>query len=455
MPVQATVAGPEIRLAWGGRSPMALGVAEQMARLTGSWRKAAGRGIAAGVCGGALIMTAACSGGGGSAGGKAGSVQAAAAVAAPVVQITPAAGARAVRPNIPIRVRALQGHLVHVVVRARGRAVAGQVNAKSTEWTSRWALTPGASYIVQATAGNSAGKTVTTMAKFRTLRPAKTITASLDWLLAGNQGHLYGVGLPIILNFSEPVQHKAAVEKALQVTAQHPVPGAWHWITDEQVVYRVDGYWPPHQTVTLHAHLAGVRAAAGVYGTKNLTYRFKIGAARISNVNIATHHMTVRIDGKLKRSVGISGGDESALVYTTPSGTALTMDKEQLVIMTNPNVKKGQPGWYREPVPLAVRLTNSGIYLHETPGDEWCIGVANCSHGCVRQSPAEALWFYNTSQLADVVHIKGTDRKMAFDDGWTFYQMPWKQWKKGSVVNYATYPTYPASHHRHDKRVLS
>jgi lipoprotein-anchoring transpeptidase ErfK/SrfK len=435
---------------------MVLGVAEQMARLAGSWRTVAGRGILAGVCGGALIMTAACSGGGaGGAAGQAGSGQAAAAVAAPVVQITPAAGARAVRPNIPIRVKALQGHLVHVVVRARGRAVAGLVNAQSTEWTSRWALTPGASYVVQATAGNSAGKTVTTMSKFRTLRPARTFSASLDWLLAANQGQRYGVGLPIILNFSEPVVHKAAVQKALQVTAQRPVPGAWHWITDEQIVYRVDGYWPPHQTVTLHAHLAGVRVAAGVYGTKNLTYRFKIGAARISNVNIATHHMTVRIDGKLKRSVGVSGGDESALVYTTPSGTALTMDKQRLVIMTNPNVKKGQPGWYREPVPLAVRLTNSGIYLHETPGAEWCIGVSNCSHGCVRQSPAEALWFYDTSQLADVVHIKGTDRKMAFDDGWTFYQMPWKQWKKGSVVDYASYPTYPAGHHRHDLRVLS
>jgi lipoprotein-anchoring transpeptidase ErfK/SrfK len=416
-----------------------------MARQAGNWATMAGRFALAGICGAVLIMTAACSGGASPGSAARTKAHAQVVVAAPVVKITPAAGARRVRPDVPIRVEALEGRLVSVVVRAHGRTVAGQVNSESTEWKSRWALTPGASYVVQATAGNSAGKTVTTMSKFRTLRPASTFTTSLDWLLAANQGQRYGVGLPIILNFSAPVVHKAAVEKALQVTAQRPVPGAWHWITDEQIVYRADGYWPPHQTVTLHAHLAGVRAAAGVYGTKNLTYRFKIGAARISNVNIATHHMTVRIDGKLKRSVGVSGGNESALVYTTPSGTALTMDKNRLVIMTNPNVKKGQPGWYREPVPLAVRLTNSGIYLHETPGEEWCIGVANCSHGCVRQSPAEALWFYNTSQLADVVHIKGTDRKMAFDDGWTFYQMKWKQWSKGAHVNYASYPTYSPS----------
>jgi lipoprotein-anchoring transpeptidase ErfK/SrfK len=316
------------------------------------------------------------------------------------------------------------------------------MNPQATQWMSRWALAPGAKYVVRATAGNSAGKTVTAMSRFQTLQAASTFSASLDWTLAANQGHSYGVGLPIIVNFSQPVQNKAAVQKALVVTAQDPVPGAWRWITDEQVVYRADGYWPPHQVVTLHAHLAGVRAAAGVYGTKNLTYKFRIGVARISSVNVRTHHMIVRIDGAVARSYGISAGDGTAVFYTTPSGTALTMDKARLVIMTNPNVPKGAPGWYREPVPLAVRLTNSGIYLHETPGAEWCIGVQNCSHGCIRQSPGDALWFYNTNQTADVVHVMGTNRKMTFGDGWTFYQMPWRQWAKGSTINYASYSVY-------------
>ncbi len=417
-----------------------------MASLAGTWRTTASRGALAGLCSVAIMVAAGCSsgdaGGKAGAGDKAGSRHVRHAVAAPAVQITPATGASGVHPNAPIRVLALSGRLVNVTVRAGGRGVAGQMNHQATEWVSRWALTPGASYVVQATAGNSAGKTVTAMSRFRTLRPSTTFSASLDWTLAANQGRRYGVGLPIILNFSQPVQNKAAVQKALVVTAQYPVPGTWRWITDEQIVYRADGYWPPHQTVTLHAHLAGVRAARGVYGTKSLTYKFRIGVARISSVNVRTHHMIVRVDGKVTRSYGISAGDGSSLVYTTPSGTALTMDKALMVIMTNPNVPKGAPGWYREPVPLAVRLTNSGIYLHETPGAEWCIGVANCSHGCIRQSPAEAQWFYNTNQTADVVHVTGTTRKMAFGDGWTFYQMPWKQWAKGGAINYASYPTY-------------
>jgi lipoprotein-anchoring transpeptidase ErfK/SrfK len=363
-------------------------------------------------------------------------------VAAPAITITPASGARGVRPDAPVRVLAQSGRLIGVAVRAGGQDVAGQLNRKATEWVSRWALTPGAAYVVQATAENSAGKTVTAMSRFRTLLPGMTFTASLDWILAANQGSSYGVGLPIILDFSQPVQNKAAVQKALVVTAQDPVPGAWRWITDQQIVYRADGFWPPHQTVTLQAHLVGVPAAAGVYGTKNLTYKFRIGASQISTVNVRTHRMIVRIDGKVARSYGISAGVGTSVVYTTPSGTAVTMDKARMVIMTNPNVPQGAPGWYREPVPLAVRLTNSGIYVHETPGAEWCLGVTNCSHGCVRQPVAEALWFYNHNQLADVVHIMGTNRKMIFGDGWTFYQMPWKQWAKGSSVNYATYASY-------------
>jgi hypothetical protein len=44
--------------------------------------------------------------------------------------------------------------------------------------------------------------------------------------------------------------------------------------------------------------------------------------------------------------------------------------------------------------------------------------------------------------MGDVVHVTGTDRKMVFGDGWTFYQMPWKQWAKAAAINYAGYAVY-------------
>jgi lipoprotein-anchoring transpeptidase ErfK/SrfK len=360
--------------------------------------------------------------------GSGGSGTAAPPLPPPGITISPVAGARNVRPDLPVHVNAVNGRIIAVSVSAGGQDVAGQRDFEADQWTTDWALNPSTAYVVRATVANMAGQTVTETTKFQTLRPAETASASLDWILAANQGQSYGVGLPLILDFSRPVSNEAAVDQALQVTAQKPVAGAWRWITDQEAVYRTESFWPAHQTVTLQAHLAGVETSPGVYGTADQTYAFRIGAARITTVNVASHQLSMSVDGRVVRRYGISAGDASAWVYTTPSGTAVTMDKARMVIMTNPDVPQGAPGWYSEPVPLAVRITDSGIYLHQTPGAEWCLGVENCSHGCIRQSAYDAEWFYDTNQTADVVRVEGTDRPMSWDDGWTFYQMPWKQW---------------------------
>src|SRR5215475_11945477 len=136
----------------------------------------AGAGAVAGVV---VILATGCSSGG-ARGGNAGPRHTQGPVAAPVLKITPATGARHVRPDSPVRVLALEGRLINVSVRAGARDVPGQVNPQGTEWMSRWALAPGAAYVVQATAGNSAGKTVTAMSRFQTLRPGKTFSAWLD-----------------------------------------------------------------------------------------------------------------------------------------------------------------------------------------------------------------------------------------------------------------------------------
>src|SRR5215467_3443802 len=132
-----------------------------MASLAGGWRTMSRRVAVAALCSLAVIAAAGCTGGGGGTGNKAGSHHGQGPVAVPVIRITPATGAKGVHPNLPIRVLAVSGRLINVTVRAGGRDVAGQMNSHATEWMSRWALAPGAAYVVQATAGNSAGKTVT------------------------------------------------------------------------------------------------------------------------------------------------------------------------------------------------------------------------------------------------------------------------------------------------------
>ncbi|GAA2445695.1 Ig-like domain-containing protein [Actinomadura vinacea] len=351
------------------------------------------------------------------------------------VTISPANGAAKARPDRGVVVRASNGTLGSVSVRAGGRDVAGSFNAARTEWRSRWTLAPATSYAVTATAKSPAGKTAQAGSTFRTLKPARTVATSLDWILEGNQRKTYGVGTPIILNFDRPVLNKKLVEKALEVRAEKPVEGAWRWVGDRQVIYRTRTYWPAHQKVTVTAHMAGVRAAKGVYGLRDFTRTFTIGAARISRVDLKKHRMVVSIDGRKARTVPISAGNGTTLEYTTTSGVHLTMEKGNPVRMIAPGRKKGDPGYYDEMINWAVRISNSGEYLHQSMGEYGCLGKANCSHGCVRQHPRDATWFYRTVQPGDVVTITGSRRKLEWNNGWSFWQLPWASWRKGSALN--------------------
>src|SRR5690242_1701667 len=115
-----------------------------MASMAGAWRTIAARGAAAAVCGVTVFVAASCGGNGSTSGNKPASGNSHSPVAAPVVTITPATGARHVRPDLPIRILAQDGHLTDVTVRTAGRDVAGRMNPEANQWMSRWALTPGA-----------------------------------------------------------------------------------------------------------------------------------------------------------------------------------------------------------------------------------------------------------------------------------------------------------------------
>jgi lipoprotein-anchoring transpeptidase ErfK/SrfK len=382
--------------------------------------------------GAAIITSAGCGGGGSSAGGNTKKGEAAPAR----VDITPTNGTAGIRPEEPVVVRATGGRLADVVLDSGGRRISGEFNPDHTRWQSRWTLEPGAVINVRASADNPDGRRVTAMSRFATEKPGGTFKVSQDEVLESRKGDTYGVGLPLILNFDQPVRDRAAVEKSLQVIAEKPVLGAWHWFDDKQVVYRAKTYWPAHQKITLIAHLAGVKGAKGMYGAKDLVRSYRIGASHISYLDIARHQMLVEHDGKTVRHVPISAGMGGSAEYTTTSGIHLNMEKDEDVVMTSPGRGPGDAGYYSELIHYAVRVSSAGEYLHQTPGDEGCLGVSNCSHGCIRQPAEDAIWYYKQSQPGDPVDITGTDRQVEPDNGWSYYQMPWDKWVKGSALHH-------------------
>lgn len=381
----------------------------------------------------AFITSAGCGGSGGSAEPEAARKGR---FAAAHLIITPANGTAGVRPDDPVVVRATGGRLAEVVVLSGGRRISGEYNRDRTQWRSRWTLQPGATIDVQASADNPDGRRATAASSFATEKVTGTFTASQDEILESRKGQTYGVGLPLILNFDKPVHDRAAVERSLQVIAEKPVVGAWHWFDDKQVVYRAKSYWPAYQKITLIAHLSGVNGGKGVYGAKDLVRSYQIGRSQIAYLDIANHKMRVEWDGRTVRHVPISAGMGGSKEYTTTSGIHLNMEKDEDVVMTSPGRGPGDPGYYSELIHYAVRVSSAGEYLHQTPGDEGCLGHSNCSHGCIRQPAADAIWYYKHSQPGDPVDITGTDRQVDPDNGWSFYQMPWSKWLKGSALHH-------------------
>jgi lipoprotein-anchoring transpeptidase ErfK/SrfK len=348
------------------------------------------------------------------------------------VRIVPVNGNGKARPDQGITVAASGGKLDQVTAVQGGRPVPGGFNADHTQWKSTWTLKPGAAYSVNATAKNAHGKAASATSQFTARKATATFSISDVTPMPGEK---VGVGMPIIVLFDRAIANRAYVEKALEVKSDKGDLGAWHWVSDQEVVFRTEKYWQPHQNVTFTAHLAGVRGLRGVYGTTDVTKSFEIGASNVTVANAKTHYMQVNHDGVVKK-FPISTGMGTTQEYTTTSGIHLTKEKAPMVHMVSPGRKPGDPGYYAEDIPLAVRISDRGEYVHQSPGEYYALGHRNISHGCVRTSPTGARWFYTIAQRGDVVDVTGTDRKLEPGNGWTFWTQSWTTWLKGSALQH-------------------
>ncbi|WP_113701155.1 L,D-transpeptidase [Nonomuraea lactucae] len=391
--------------------------------ITSRWRKpTAGLALLTAAC-----LVASCSGGDPVPGGSgAPDATTSATPQAPTIAISPAQGSSQVSPEKKIVVTASGGTLDEVTVEGGDEEVTGKYNADKTRWVSQGRLKPSTAYKVTAKSG------VTTAAgAFTTLKPERELRV-VD-VTPNRKGEKLGVGAPIIVTFNQPVTEKADVERTLRVKAEKRATGAWRWINDTVVIYRTAKYWPAHQKVRFSADLEGVKAGKGTYGVQDYDTTLTIGARVISKIDVGKKMMYVYRDGKRVQTMRISAGNGTTREYTTTSGVHLTMERGNPVRMISPGREKDDPEYYDVMIDHAVRISNSGEYVH-AKNNVWAQGVRNVSHGCINSRPDQAKWFHDTMQRGDVVDITGTDRELEWNNGWGFWQMPFTQWKKGSAI---------------------
>ena len=57
-------------------------------------------------------------------------------------------------------------------------------------------------------------------------------------------------------------------------------------------------------------------------------------------------------------------------------------------------------------LPISVRITWGGVYVHSAPWSVGQQGYSNVSHGCISLIPAAAEWYFNTVEVGDPVIVQ-------------------------------------------------
>jgi lipoprotein-anchoring transpeptidase ErfK/SrfK len=353
------------------------------------------------------------------------------------VTVAPADGTADVSPTVPVEISVTGGTLGTVsVVDSGGSTVDGAVK-QSTDtpgaevWTPSDQLAYGTKYTLTATTKSTSGKEAKATSSFTTVTPGTLSTPGIGPL----DGTTVGVGMPIRVFFHDKVADKAAVESHLKVTSSTPTDGSWNWLSDKEVHFRPSTYWPAHTKVTLDANLFGVNFGDGVWGEKDRTVSFEVGARHISIADAAAHTLQVFDGTKLVQAYPMSAGSSK---NPTRNGAHVVLQSYKQITMDSSTfgLAVDAPGGYRADVKYAVRISNNGEFVHAAPWSVAQQGNSNVSHGCINLSTDRANWFYNFSRPGDVVEVKNSiGPKLSAVDGDIYdWAVPWSQWKAGSAL---------------------
>jgi lipoprotein-anchoring transpeptidase ErfK/SrfK len=299
-------------------------------------------------------------------------------------------------------------------------------------WTAGDLLEPGVKYTLKLEAKDADGQTTEVTRTFR------TADLSLDdqvyVAVSPRDGGTVGIGMPVVVRFDLPVTDKASFEKHMKVTTQPAQSGSWYWLSSTEVHWRPKTYWKPGTKVHVEADLNGVPAGNDRFGQMSRTSDFTIGRALVAKVNLKTDQMDVYINGRWTKRIPVTGGRPG---FTTRSGVKVIMDKQTNITMRAETIglKKDDPNYYADtPVKYAMRVTNSGEFLHTAPWSVADQGERNVSHGCTGMSDANGKWMYEHTIIGDVVETTGTNRGMTMGNGYADWNLSWSTWLKGSAL---------------------
>jgi lipoprotein-anchoring transpeptidase ErfK/SrfK len=221
-------------------------------------------------------------------------------------------------------------------------------------------------------------------------------------------GSIAGAAKPIYINFQRPIANRQMAEDAIHISSNPPVPGRFYWTSDTQVRWRPQDFWPAGTVVNIDAS-----------GTKS---SFTVPEQLVATVDNETHQMEIVRNGKLEKTFPVSMGKSG---HETKNGTYYVLEKFPDIVMDSSTygVPVDSAEGYKLKVQDAVRIDNSGAFVHSAPWSVGSQGEENVSHGCINLSPANAQWFYDNFGSGDPVVVKNSVGTYDQPDGASDWQM--------------------------------
>jgi lipoprotein-anchoring transpeptidase ErfK/SrfK len=246
----------------------------------------------------------------------------------------------------------------------------------------------------------------------------------------------YGTGIVVRVRFDQPVPESArdaAIGHITLSTSKPIAKAAWAWTDSQTAVYRPKAFWPSNTKVEIHAYKtldvihSTEKSDLAWAGEADRT--FTVGRSQVIKVDSATYSAKVIRDGVTIRTMPVSLGKQG---WETRSGIKVLMEDYKVKEMTGASI--GAEDDYTLQVPYAIRMTNSGEFMHGAPWAAANIGNRNGSHGCTNLNMVDAQWLFEHHLYGDPVVTTGTGRGMEADNGaGGVWNIPWSTWASGTL----------------------
>ena len=339
-------------------------------------------------------------------------------------------GAVGVSVESPVTVSAEDGVLGAVtMVNDDGTPVAGQLSPDGLTWSTTEPLGYNKRYTLNAQSLGLGGVASQQMT-FETHSPENL---TMPYVLP-NDGEVVGVGQPVAVRFDENIPNRLAAQKAIKITTNPPVEGAFYWLNNREV------RWRP--AAILEA--GHDRRRRG----QHLRRRPRRRTVRPGERHHALHHrrrghrdrrrqhqdVTVRAQRRSRSRPCRSRWARTAPRPTTAptssaTGSATSSWTRRPTACRSTRRTATAPRWTgprRSPTAASSCTPRRGRWAARA--------TRNVSHGCLNVSPSNAQWFYDNTKRGDIVEVVNTvGSTLPGTDGLGDWNIPWEQWKAGNA----------------------